>query len=132
MKSGQADEIMQKSFEKNFSSQGRPSWTALKKVTEDDRVKRGFGKKPILTRTGNLRDEVTSMRGKVSVGVGVALMEWGIHDFHVNEAIKFYAHQTGKGRSGQKLPQRKMIGFQEKDRKRIINSLRTWIYSQFK
>jgi phage gpG-like protein len=132
MKSGQADEIMQKSFEKNFSSQGRPSWEALADETIEDRIKKGFGIGPILSRTGNLKDEVTSLRGKVSLGVGQAMIKWGIEDLRGDEQVKFGAHQLGKGRSGQDLPQRKMIGFQEEDRKRIINSLRTWIYSQFK
>jgi phage gpG-like protein len=132
MKSGQADEIMQKSFEQNFSSQGRPKWTELAEETLEDRMKKGFSSGPILSRTGNLKDEVTSLRGKVSIGVGQALIKWGIEDLRGEEKVKFGAHQTGKGRSGQDLPQRKMIGFQQEDRKRIITSLRTWIYSQFK
>jgi len=131
MKSGQVDEIMQSSFEKNFSSQGRPRWKALSEETIEDRLRKGFGSGPILTRTGNLRDEITSLKGKVSLGVKEALIRWGIDDLRSEEKAKFGAHQLGKGRGGQNLPQRQMIGFHEEDRERIITSLKKWIYSQF-
>jgi len=131
-KSGDADQIMQASFEKNFSSQGRPSWAVLSEETNKDRVRRGFGKSPILFRTGNLRDEVTSIKGEISIGSRQVSIQWGIDQLRGEEKVKFRAHQSGEGKSGQDLPQRKMIGFQEEDRRRIITALGRWIYSQFK
>lgn len=131
-KSGEADQIMQASFEKNFSSSGRPSWPALSEETIEDRLRMGFGSGPILSRTGNLRDEVSSIKGLLSLGARQVTMQWGIDQLRSDEKVKFGAHQLGKGRSGQDLPQRKMIGFQPEDSKRIISALRKWIYMQFK
>jgi phage gpG-like protein len=131
-KSGEADQIMHASFEKNFSSSGRPSWAALSDETLEDRARKGFGSGPILSRTGNLRDEVTSIKGEVTLGARQATIQWGIDQLRSDEKVKFGAHQLGKGRSGQNLPQRKMIGFQPEDSKKIMSALKKWIYLQFK
>jgi phage gpG-like protein len=131
-KSGEVDQIMQDSFAKNFSSQGRPKWTALSKETIEDRLKKGFGSGPILSRTGNLQDEISSLKGEISIGARQASIQWGIDQLRGDEKVKFGAHQSGKGRSGQDLPQRKMIGFQPEDSKRLISALTKWIYFQFK
>jgi len=130
MESSEVDNIMNDSFERNFRSQGRPEWTSLSKVTRDTRIAKGFGASPILHETGNLMDEVTSMRGPVSSSPGGSVKEWGINQLRPSEQSKFRAHQTGIGKPGQKLPQRKMIGFQPEDAKNLTRSLSNWLSTQ--
>ena len=97
----------------------------------EDRVKMGFGSGPILSRTGNLRDEITNMISKYSSNANSHTLEWGIDQLRGEEKVKFYAHQLGKGKSGQSLPKRAMIGFQPEDSKKILVSLNNWIQRQF-
>lgn len=126
MKSGEPDKIMQKSFTQNFASQGRPKWEKLSEETIDDRISRGFSRGPVLVRTGNLKDEITSLKGDFSKNGNVNTLEWGINQLRSTEKGKFAGHQKGFG----KLPQRQIIGFQTKDAKTIANNLRTWILKQ--
>lgn len=128
MKSGQTDEIMQKSFEKNFS-QGGSNWKPLSPSTISDRLRKGYNSGPILVRTGNLKDEVTSLRGKVTTASKEVRMEWGIDQIRAGkEKAKFFTHQKGRGN----IPARPMIGFQDIDAKRIGTSLRNFILMQIK
>jgi len=130
MDSGEVDQIMNDSFAKNFRSQGRPKWDSLAQVTKDTRFAKGFGKGPILHQTGNMMDEVTSMKGKVSSSFGGFVKEWGADQLRGTERKKFVAHQGGIGKSGQKLPQRQMIGFQPADAKSLKRSLGNWLSTQ--
>jgi phage gpG-like protein len=123
MKSGSVDEIMNRSFAQNFTSQGIPKWVGLSADTLDDRSKRGYSSGPILVRTGNLRDEVTSMQGEVTTGAKEIQMIWGIDQLRSDEQGKFAGHQLGTD----KLPVRPMIGFQDIDGSRLLTSLRDWI-----
>lgn len=128
MKSGNPDSIMQKSIEKNFASEGRPKWQALADETLEDRESKGFSSGPILTRTGSLRDELTSLRGKVTSNFNSAMMSWGIDQLRGEEKLKFGVHQSGKGKSGQNLTARPMLGFQPEDGKVLVKDLRDWIF----
>ena len=130
MESGEVDQIMNDSFSKNFKSQGRPKWESLSDITKQTRISKGFGTGPVLHETGNLMDEVTSMRGPVSSSPGGSVKEWGINQLRPSEQSKFRAHQTGTGKPGQKLPQRKMIGFQPEDAKNLTRSLSNWLSTQ--
>lgn len=132
MESEEVDQIMNDSFSKNFKSQGRPKWASLAEVTKQTRLSKGFGSGPILHQTGNLMDEVTSLKGKVSSFLGGLSKEWGIHQLRSSEKGKFKAHQVGKGKSGQKLSKRPMIGFHQEDAKKLSNSLSNWIFMQIK
>jgi phage gpG-like protein len=127
MRSGEPDDIMSKSIEKNFSSEGRPSWEILSDETMLDRVNKGFSAGPALTKTGSMRDELTSLKGKVTSSSISSIMSWGIEQLRGEQKVKFGAHQTGKGRSGQNLPARPMLGFQPEDGKKMVSSLRNWI-----
>jgi phage gpG-like protein len=131
MKSGEPDEIMQKSIEQNFAKEGRPSWQLLADETMLDRTNKGFSSGPTLTRTGSLRDELTSLRGKVEIGGMTSSITWGAEQLRGEQKVKFSAHQRGKGRTGQKLPARPMLGFQKEDGKRMVNGLRSWILKSF-
>jgi phage gpG-like protein len=131
MKSGNPDAIMQKSIEKNFASEGRPKWQALAGETLEDRANKGFSPGPVLTRTGNLRDELTSLRGKVTSNFNSAMMSWGIDQLRGEEKLKFGVHQSGKGKSGQFIPARPMLGFQPEDGKKLVKDLRDWILKSF-
>lgn len=123
MKSGQPDEIMNKSFEQNFTSQGRPKWFTLLPDTIAQRKQQGYSSGPILVRTGNLRDEVTNMRGNVDTFETGAVMSWGIDQIRDSSAGKFATHQMGRDN----IPARPMVGFQSIDGTRLVNSLREWI-----
>jgi phage gpG-like protein len=126
MKSGQPDEIMNKSFQKNFTSQGRPNkWKALSPITKEERKKLGFGTAPILRRTGNLYDEITSMIGKKAISSRESSVEWGINQLRKEEQGKFAGHQLGK-----RTPKRQTLGFQKEDKTRLVRSLREWIFKQ--
>lgn len=128
MKSGEPDQIMNDSFERNFKNQGRPKWQPLSDKTIEDRLTKGFNRAPILTRTGNLRDEVTNMQGRVMTSINVSIIQWGIDQLSSYEKVKFAAHQQGKGKSGQDLPKREMVGFQAADSKKLSSSLGKFIF----
>lgn len=128
MESGEVDQIMNESFEKNFLSEGRPKWDPLKEVTKRTRRAKGFGDGPILHETGNLMDEITSLKGAM-VGRGVS-REWGVNQLRASERAKFKAHQTGARDGGKTIPKRKMIGFQPEDAKELSRSLGRWIFKQ--
>ena len=130
MESGEVDQIMNNSFSKNFKSQGRPKWESLSDITKQTRISKGFGTGPVLHETGNLMDEVTSMRGPVSSSPGGSVKEWGVDQLRGTERKKFVAHQGGIGKPGQKLPQRQMIGFQPADAKSLKRSLGNWLSTQ--
>ena len=130
MDSGEVDQIMNDSFAKNFRSQGRPKWESLSDITKQTRISKGFGSGPILHETGNLMDEITSLKGKSSESFKAISREWGVDQLRPSEQAKFKAHQTGKGRPRQKLPQRKMIGFQPEDAKNLTRSLSKWLSTQ--
>ena len=133
MKSGQPDSIMQQSFEKNFSSEGRPErWIGLASKTISNRSAAGIFSSKILQRTGNLADEVTSMKGAFKPIPSGGSMEWGINQLRGDNKTKFYAHQKGKGRPGQNLPKRHTIGFQKQDGKTLTRSLMQFIIKNFK
>lgn len=129
MKSGEVDKIMSDSFDKNFRSQGRPKWEALSQETIEDRIKKGFGSSPILTRTGNLRDEVVTLKGQLFSSIKVSTMQWGINQLRPSERNKFASHQLGKGKNGQSVPSRQMIGFQPEDAKKLKTSMAKFIFN---
>ena len=128
----EADEIMRESFEKNFKSEGRPKWTALTESTKASRRSLGFAEGPILDRTGDLRNAVTSMKGLISGNARESIAKWGVNQLSGDNKLKYSVHQAGKGRRGQSLPARKMIGFQPEDATKIKGSLSKWIFSQLK
>ena len=132
LKSGEPDEIMQESFKENFESEGRPSWMRLSDSTIDSRERMGFGDGPILHRTGNLMDEITTIKGTNTSSSRMSTKSWGIDQIRSSEKLKFAVHQLGKGKSGQNLPQRKMIGFQQADTNSLKKSLSNWLWSQLK
>jgi phage gpG-like protein len=54
-------QVMIPSISQNFRQGGRPTWTPLAQTTiEKHRLKKGYGPKPILVRSGRLRDTATS------------------------------------------------------------------------
>lgn len=130
MDSGQVDQIMSDSFTANFEKEGRPKWQELAEITRNTRESKGFGSGPILHETGNLMDEVTSLRGSTSTFFGGVSKEWGVDQLRGEEQIKFRAHQTGVRSSGKTIPKRPMIGFQPEDSKMLIRSLSSWIFKQ--
>lgn len=132
MKSGQTDAIMQESFRRNFAQQGRPKWSKLAERTIKEREKKGFGKGPILQRTGNLADEINSLKGELKNTFGGVVQSWGEKQLRSDERVKFRAHQLGKGRTGQSLPKRAMIGFQKEDANNLVRSLNNWIRRQYR
>lgn len=127
MKSGQPDEIMQKSFLENFRFQGRPKWLPLAESTILQREYQGYDESPILQRSGSLMDKVTSMRGKAETALNYSSITWGIEQLDAETKKKFGPNQIGKGRGGQNLPARPMIGFQKSDGKKLVTSLVEWI-----
>jgi phage gpG-like protein len=127
MKSGKPDQIMQKSFLDNFKREGRPVWAELSEETILDRDYKGYDEGPILQRSGDLMDAVTAMKGKVSSTIGFSQMVWGIDQLGASVRKKFGPNQVGKGRSGQNLPARPMIGFQKSDGKVLVMDLGSWI-----
>jgi len=128
MKSGSPDKIMQKSFLLNFSREGRPEkWQALSEETEMDRDYEGYDEGPILQRSGSLMNKITGMEGEVMVGFNKNVMTWGIDQLDSKTRKKFGPNQIGKGRSGQNLPARSMIGFQKSDGTVLMRDLRSWI-----
>lgn len=128
MKSGSPDKIMQKSFLMNFSNQGRPEkWDELSDETIRQRDFEGYAEGPILQRSGSLMDKITDMEGDVMVGSVSSSMTWGIDQLDAETRRKFGPNQIGKGRSGQDLPARPMIGFQTQDGKKLTDDLRNWI-----
>lgn len=129
---GEADRIMQKSFKRNFDSGGRPKWEALAESTTETRDRLGFSPyEPILVRTGNFMDEITTMEGTVTHKLREVVQSWGIDNLRSAEREKFIAHTTGKGGANSRLPIRKTIGFQEEDAKLIKNSLVSFIRKNF-
>lgn len=130
MKSGEVDSIMQKSFLENFRKEGRPSrWEELSEETIKSRDYLGYDDGPILQRSGKLMDSVTELKGDVYRGIGKTTMMWGIAQIEGNQKTKFYAHQKGKGKSGQKLPKRQMIGFQNEDANKLRTSMAKFIFN---
>jgi len=132
MSSNEPDEIMNDSFKKTFSQEGRPKWKPLAEITKELRRKKGFGAGPILHRTGNLMDEITSLKGAVSGSKNMLIKEWGIKQLRSDAKVKFGAHQLGKGKKGQKLPKRRMIDFKKEDLTNLKDSLNKWIFMQLK
>ena len=61
------------------------------------------------------------------VGSNKNVMTWGIDQLDSETRKKFGPNQTGKGRSGQNLPARPMIGFQKSDGTVLVRDLRSWI-----
>lgn len=53
------NEVIVPAIQKNFESQGRPSWKALKKSTIKDRLYKGYPRGPILERSGRLKKAAT-------------------------------------------------------------------------
>lgn len=127
MQSGNPDAIMQKSFLQNFRYEGRPKWAGLSEETEIDREYEGYDARPILQRSGSLMDAVTSMKGKVTSSSQFSRIEWGIDQLPADIKKKFGPNQTGKGRLGQNLPARPMIGFQKADGRVLATDLMQWI-----
>jgi phage gpG-like protein len=128
MKSGSPDKIMQKSFIMNFLNQGRPDkWDYLSDETIRQRDFEGYGEGPILQRSGKLMSKITDMEGEVMVSSVASSMTWGINQLDGETKRKFGPNQIGKGRSGQDLPARPMIGFQTQDGKKLVTDLRNWI-----
>lgn len=129
---GEHDRIMQESFRKNFDAGGRPAWEPLSQATVEARERLGFnGDGPILVRTGNFMDEITSMESKRSYSIGQSIAEWGIDQLRGDEAIKFNAHTTGEGGNAPSIPKRPVIGFQQEDQKELLNSLGNFIERNF-
>lgn len=128
MSSGSPDKIMQKSFSQNFSSQGRPKWKKLSEKTIAERKRTGFSSGPILVKTGNLKDEITTLKGSITKHSKICSEEWGINQLRRSEKAKFAGHQKGNSIT----PKREIIGFQEKDAKSLANSLRNWILDKLK
>lgn len=129
---GEHDRIMQESFKKNFDAGGRPSWEPLAESTVESRERLGFsGAEPILVRTGNFMDEITSMESKRTYSIGQSIAEWGVDQLRGDEAVKFGAHTTGKGGNTTSIPKRPVIGFQEEDKKDLLSSLGKFIESNF-
>lgn len=130
MKSGEPDSIMQKSFLENFRKEGRPNrWNELAEETIKSRDYLGYDDGPILQRTGKLMDSVTELKGDVYPGINKTTMMWGISQIEESQKTKFYAHQKGKGKYGQNLPQRKMIGFQNQDVNKLRTSMAKFIFN---
>lgn len=128
MKGGKPDQIMQKSFAMNFAGQGREEkWTELSEETIKSRDYLGYDDGPILQRSGGLMEAVTSMFGKVTTSSKEVQMTWGLEQLPENVRKKFGPNQIGKGKAGQDLPARPMIGFQESDGTTLSRSLRDWI-----
>ena len=128
MKSGSPDKIMQKSFLMNFLNQGRPDkWDGLSEETIRERDYQGYAEGPILQRSGRLMDKITDMEGEVIINSTSSSMTWGIDQLDGETRRKFGPNQTGKGRAGQNLPARPMIGFQTQDGKKLVTDLRNWI-----
>ena len=130
--SGEHDAIMRESFTKNFESGGRPAWEPLSQETVDSREKMGFsGSEPILVRTGNFMDEITSMNSEKSYRPGESIASWGIDQLRESEKGKFVAHMTGKTEGPTTIPMRPMIGFQDEDKEALTNSLSSFIERNF-
>ncbi len=127
MNSGEPNEIMQRSFLKNFKLQGRPRWLPLSEVTIKDRDYKGYEEGPILQRSGELMDEITKLKGTTKVSNNYSEITWGVKELPFKVRQKFASNQSGKGRPGQKLPMRPMIGFQKNDGKELATSLANWI-----
>jgi phage gpG-like protein len=128
---GEHDRIMQESFQKNFEAGGRPAWEPLAQFTVESRERLGFsGSSPILVRTGNFMDEITSMESKRSYAPGQSIAEWGIDQIRGEERVKFHAHTTGDS-GGRDIPIRPVIGFQQEDQKELLNSLGKFIERNF-
>jgi len=128
MKGGKPDQIMQKSFAMNFGRQGRPDkWDELAELTIESRDRLGYDDGPILQRSGSLMDAVTSMIGTVTTGGKEVRKTWGLEELPESARKKFGPNQIGKGKTGQSLPARPMIGFQDANAKTLGTSLRDWI-----
>lgn len=127
MQSGAPDEIMQKSFLQNFRYSGRPRWSELAEDTKRQREYEGYDEGPILQRSGSLLDAVTSLKGKVTSSSYYSRIEWGLNQLPSAVRKKFGPNQIGKGKVGQNLPARPMIGFQKADGKQLATSLLQWI-----
>ena len=132
MNSGEPDRIMQRSFLENFRLQGRPRWLPLSRETILDREYRDYDDGPILQRSGQLMDKVTSLKGATNISDNWSQIVWGIKGLPSDVRKKFGPNQIGKGRNGQHLPARPMIGFQKKDGKVLVTSLANWIAKSIK
>lgn len=128
MKGGKPDQIMQKSFAMNFAREGREEkWSELSEETIRSRDYLGYDERPILQRSGELMESITSMFGKVTTASKEVQMTWGLEQLPEHVRKKFGPNQIGKGKAGQDLPARPMIGFQEQDGTSLSRSLRDWI-----
>jgi phage gpG-like protein len=126
MKGGMPDAIMQRSFRLNFGRQGREDkWQELAESTIQQRDYEGYSSGPILQRTGNLMDAVSSIIGVTTTSGKDVQKSWGIEQLSGLNAAKFKTHQAGD--SSKKIPARPMIGFQNADGNNLMKSLAEYI-----
>ena len=128
MKSGETDDIMQASFGTNFNKQGRPKWKGLTTKTKENRNRDGFASGPILFRTGNMRDEVTSVNSDVTKQGNMVVASWGADKLRGIEKTKFSVHQSGSTEKG--IPARPMMMFNEKDGPKLLRSFTDFLAKQ--
>jgi phage gpG-like protein len=91
-----------RSIQRNFAAEGRPvRWARLTEGTIKDRIRQGFGRGPILVRSGRLK------RG--------FRFEWGPRSYRVwNRTPYFNAHQYGYPPNN--LPRRAMLTLLTQDK----------------
>lgn len=125
-------DIMSESFQQNFSQQGRPKkWAALAPKTVGLREHKGFpGSRPILVMTGDFRDGITGMKGKVSTMMGGVGISWGEAQLSSENKVKLKAHETGVSSEGKNMPKRNVLLIQSRDADNLASSLNKFIMSQ--
>jgi len=126
MRSGETDQVMNTSFGRNFNQQGRPKWDALTERTKEDRKNKGFANGPILFRTGNLRDEVTNLKGIVVRAGNMSEVSWGVDGIRQSSREKYEVNQGGS----KHVPARPMVVFQDEDGPKLLRSFAEFLGKQ--
>jgi len=107
------------SIDRTFKAEGRPRrWQKLADTTIADRIRKGFGPKPILVRTGLLRNSLTRMGApQQHLRIGPRSLQFG------SNVDYFLPNQMGTDT----IPAREMFLLQRQDNSQISRILNTYV-----
>lgn len=104
-------DYMLRSIQRNFQAEGRPQrWKPLAQSTLDQRIRQGYGRGPILQRTGHLKRGFRTNTSHTYLRI-------------VNSTPYFKFHQQDR-RRGQKIPRRLMVVLLDQDKAQFTQILR--------
>lgn len=106
---------MLRSIDRNFEAEGRPNrWKPLAESTIRERIRLGFGRGPILQRTGTLRRGFSTQAGQTRLKI-------------LNGVPYYRFHQQDRNRNRGRLPRRAMVVLLDQDKAQFTKTFRKHI-----